>query len=118
MAMASGRQDAPLYSLQGNGQGFREHLGSPRASFREAERLSHRLMPKLDTVLMIYDPVTRTQRARKVKVGGPELPIDCVERDNSCLDLQMLGEAADGAPSCKVTFEVTIELIKRRRGFR
>ena len=75
-------------------------------------------MAKLETVLMIYDPVSRTKRARKVKVEGPQLLLDCLERDESCLDLQMMGEAADGAPSCKIAFEVTIELIKRRRGFR
>ena len=48
-------------------------------------------MAKLDTVLMIYDPVTQTQRPSKVKIEGPELLIDCLERDNSCLDLQNVG---------------------------
>jgi hypothetical protein len=75
-------------------------------------------MAKLKTTLMIYDPVNRTERARKVTVEGPELVLDCLERDSSCLDLQMLGEAADGSPSCKATIQVTVEPIKRRRGFR
>ena len=75
-------------------------------------------MAKLKTTLMIYDPGNRTERARKVTVEGPELILDCLERDASCLDVQMLGEAADGSPSCKVMLQVTIEPIKRRRGFR
>jgi hypothetical protein len=75
-------------------------------------------MAKLQTTLMIYDPVNRTERARKVTIEGPELVLHCLERDSSCLDLQMLGEAADGSPSCKVLLQVTIEPIKRRRGFR
>jgi hypothetical protein len=75
-------------------------------------------MSKLETTLMIYDPVAKAERARKVTVEGPELLVDCLERDASCLDLQMLGEAADSSPSCKVVLEVKIEPSKRRRGFR
>jgi hypothetical protein len=66
---------------------------------------------------MIYDPVVRTERARKITIEAPELVLDCLERD-ACLDLQMLGEAADGSPSCKLTLEVKIEPIKRKCGFR
>jgi hypothetical protein len=75
-------------------------------------------MAKLKTPLMIYDPVARAARARDVTIEGPELVLDCLERDKSCLDLQMLGEAADSSPACKVVLEVTIERIKRRRSFR
>jgi hypothetical protein len=32
--------------------------------------------------------------------------------------MKMLGEAADGSPSRKAILQVTIEPIKRRRGFR
>jgi hypothetical protein len=75
-------------------------------------------MAKLTTVLSIYDPVSRAERARKVTVEGPQLVIDCLDRDTSGLDLQMLGEAADGSPLCKITLEVTIDRIKRRRSWR
>ena len=57
-------------------------------------------MAKLTKQLAIYDPVNRAERARTVTVEGPELLLDCLDRDTSCLDLQMLGEAADVAPSC------------------
>jgi hypothetical protein len=72
----------------------------------------------LPPILMIYHPVNRTEHARKVTVEGPELILDCLERDVSCLDMQMLGEAADGSPSCRAILQVKIEPIKRRRGFR
>ena len=62
-------------------------------------------MAKLKTTLMVYDPVARAERARKVEIEGPQLILDCLERDTSCLDLQMLGEAADSSPSCKMTLE-------------
>jgi hypothetical protein len=75
-------------------------------------------MAKLKTTLMVYDPVARAERARKVEIEGPQLILDCLERDTSCLDLQMLGEAADSSPSCKVMLEVKIERIKRRRSWR
>ena len=75
-------------------------------------------MAKLETQLMIYDPVARADRARKVEIEGPQFVLDCLERDTSCLDLQMLGEAADSSPSCKVVLEVKIERIKRRRSWR
>jgi hypothetical protein len=75
-------------------------------------------MPKLETTLMIYDPVAKAERARKVAIEGPEFLLDCLERDTSCLDMQMLAEAADSSPSCKVTLEVKIERIKRRQSWR
>ena len=56
-------------------------------------------------------------RARS-RSRAPQLVLDCLERDASCLDLQMLGEAADSSPSCKMTLEVKIAPIKRRRSFR
>ena len=56
-------------------------------------------MAKLKTTLMIYGPLARAERARKVEIEGPQLIIDCLDRDTSCLDLQMLGEAADSSPS-------------------
>lgn len=75
-------------------------------------------MPTLKTTLTVYDPVSRADRARKVTVEGPQLLLDCLDRDASCLDLQMLAEAADGAPSREIALKVTIAPIKRRRGWR
>ena len=75
-------------------------------------------MAKLIKQLAIHDPVSQTERARNLTIEGPDRLLDCLDRDTSCLDLQMLGEAADGAPSCEITFRVKIEPIKRRRSWR
>jgi len=39
---------------------------------------------KLQATLSIYDPSARTERAHKVTVEGPQLLIDCLDRDKSC----------------------------------
>jgi hypothetical protein len=57
-------------------------------------------------------------RGRTVTIEGPELILDCLDRETSCLDLQMLAEAADSSPSCEVTFKITIDPIRRRRSWR
>jgi hypothetical protein len=75
-------------------------------------------MAKLMKQLAIHDPVSRAERARTVTIEGPELLLDCLDRETSCLDLQMLGEAADGSPSFEITFRVKVDPIKRRRSWR
>ena len=51
-------------------------------------------MAKLSTKLEIYDPGTRANRIHNATAEGPKLVIDALERDQSCLDMQMLAEAA------------------------
>lgn len=80
--------------------------------------LSKQRMAKLTKQLAIYDPVNRAYRTRTVAVEGPELLLDCLDRDTSCPDLQILGEAADGAASCRIVFRVKIDPIKRRWDWR
>jgi hypothetical protein len=74
-------------------------------------------MAKLTKQLMIYDPVARAERGRTVTIEGPELVLDCLDREATCLDLQMLAEAADSSPSCEVVLRVKIEPIRRRRSW-
>jgi hypothetical protein len=66
-------------------------------------------MAKLTKQLMVYDPVARAERGRTVTIEGPEILLDCLDRETSCLDLQMLGEAADSSPSCEVNLKITID---------
>ena len=71
-------------------------------------------MPKLKTKLSLYDPAVRTGRNYNVTVEGPELIIDALDRDTSCLDIQMLGEAAASALSG--TLVLTVKVEKQKRG--
>ena len=70
-------------------------------------------MPKLKTKLTLYDPAVGTGRIYNVTVEGPELIIDALDRDTSCLDIQMLGEAAASALSGTVVLIVKAEKPKR-----
>ena len=76
------------------------------------------LMAKLTKKLMIYDPVARTDRGRTITIEGPNLLLDCLDRETSCLDLQMLGEAADNSPTCEISLTIKIDRIKRSRDWR
>ena len=59
-------------------------------------------MAKLTTTLMIYDPSARTERTRQVTIEGPEFLLDCLERDASCLDMQMLVDRYSGKWHSKI----------------
>jgi hypothetical protein len=71
-------------------------------------------MAKLEKKLQIYDPGVRAERIWDVTVEGPELVIDALDRDQSCLDLQILGEAA--ASTRSAMFVLTVKARKLRRG--
>jgi hypothetical protein len=70
-------------------------------------------MPKHKDKVTIYDPDTRAERIYNVVVDGPDLIIDCLDREKSCLDLQMLAEAAASSMTAKITIEVTVSKPKR-----
>jgi hypothetical protein len=71
-------------------------------------------MATLTTKLMIYDPHVRTERGYHVTVEGPDLIIDALDRDTSCLDMQILAEAAASARSGM--FVLTVKAEKQKRG--
>lgn len=71
-------------------------------------------MATLKTKLSIYDPGVRAERIFNVSVEGPELIIDALDRDTSCLDMQILGEAAASAKSGM--FVLTVKAEKQKRG--
>lgn len=70
-------------------------------------------MAQLKSKLMIYDPGVRADRGYNVTVEGPELVIDALDRDKSCLDLQILAEAAASARSGVAV--ITVKVAKPRR---
>jgi hypothetical protein len=70
-------------------------------------------MPKHTDKVRIYAPATRAERIFNVVVDWPDLIIDCLDRDTSCLDLQMLAEAAASSRTCRITIEVTVSKPKR-----
>jgi hypothetical protein len=58
-------------------------------------------------------PVARADRMFDVMVEGPDLVIDCLDRDKSCLDLQMLAEAAASSRACEAVIRVKVSKLKR-----
>jgi hypothetical protein len=61
----------------------------------------------------IYDPVARADRMFDVTVDAPDLIIDCLDRGKSCLDLQMLAEAAASSKTCEAIIRVKVTKLKR-----
>jgi hypothetical protein len=61
-----------------------------------------------------YDPVARADRIFDGR-GAPDLVIDCLDRDKSCLDLQMLAEAAANSRTCEAIIKVKVSKLKRGR---
>ena len=70
-------------------------------------------MAKLKTKIEIYDPGTRANRIHNATAEGPELVIDALERDQSCLDMQILAEAAASAKSGMIVLTVKVEKLRR-----
>jgi hypothetical protein len=70
-------------------------------------------MAKHKDKVSIYDPVARADRMFDVTVDASDLVIDCLDRDKSCLDLQMLAEAAASSRTCEVIIRVKVAKLKR-----
>jgi hypothetical protein len=70
-------------------------------------------MAKHKDKVSIYDPIARADRLFDVTVEAPDLVIDCLDRDKSCLDLRMLAEAAASSRTCEAIIKVRVSKLKR-----